>query len=61
MSNRNRQIQIFSRVEAAYEQVRSASREDERNEQQRNRVQQRQAVQALQNEYDAIFRGANHR
>ena len=61
MSNRNRQIQIFSRVEVAYEQVRSAAREDERNEQQRNRVQQRQAVQALQNEYDAIFRGANHR
>ena len=61
MSNRNRQIQIFSRVEVAYEQVRSAAREDERNEKQRNRVQQRQAVQALQNEYDAIFRGSNHR
>jgi len=61
MSNRNRQIQIFNRLEPAYEQVSSVAREDAMNEQQRARVQKRRAVQALQNEYDAIFRGVTHR
>jgi hypothetical protein len=67
MSNRNRQprqsrqVKIFSILEPGYEEACSDARMDAIAEQQRDWAQTRSAVQALQNEYDAIFRGVTHR
>ena len=64
MSNRNRQprqVKIFSILDPAYEEVLSDARMDVIAEKQRVQAEMHSAVEALRNEYDAIFRGSNHR